>query len=377
MKIDGMLGPLEGAADQARRAVAAGYDGVWTGEVNHDPFLPLTLAADATSGLEIGTSIAVALSRSPMSLAYTANDLQRFSGGRLQLGLGSQVRAHVTRRFSMPWGRPAAQMREFILAMRAAWSSWSDGTPLAFEGDYYTHTLMPPNFVPGPHPYGPPRVLLAGVGDVMTRIAGEVADGFLCHWFTSPRWIREHTIPALAEGRRRAGLDLAGFDITAGGFVATGTDQEIVNGVAMMRRQIAFYGSTPAYRPVLTLHGWEDLGAELTTLSKQNRWADMVDLITDDMVETFGIVAVPADVPARIAERLGGLVTRISISPPASFSTERTRELIAALHARLAADTAKTGEISGIGETGTPSPDAETPGDARPTEGAAAADGTR
>ncbi|ONH33234.1 LLM class F420-dependent oxidoreductase [Pseudofrankia asymbiotica] len=333
MKIDGTLGALEVAAGQAGDAEAVGYDGVWTGEVSQDPFLPLALAAQATSRVTVGTSIAVALSRSPMSLAYTANDLQRFSGGRFSLGLGSQVKAHITRRFSMPWGRPAAQMREFVLAMRAAWSSWADGTPLAFEGEYYAHTLMPPAFVPTPHPFGPPRVLLAGVGDVMTRVAGEVADGFFCHWFTTPRWIRERTIPALAEGRRRAGATFDGFDIVVGGFVATGTDAEITAGIARMRSQIAFYGSTPAYRGVLELHGWGDLGAELTALSKQNRWAEMATLIDDDMVDAFGIVAAPAELPARVAERFGGLATRITLSPPSSFTPDQTRETVAAIQA--------------------------------------------
>ncbi|OAA25653.1 putative F420-dependent oxidoreductase, MSMEG_2256 family [Frankia sp. EI5c] len=333
MKVDTTLGPAELAVEQARSAQETGYDGIWTGEVNHDPFLPLTLAAHATSRLELGTSITVALARSPMSLAYTAHDLQRFSAGRLRLGLGSQVRAHITRRFSMPWGRPAAQLREFVLAMRAIWSCWSDGIPLAFEGEYYRHTLMPPAFVPKPHPFGPPPVLLAGVGDVMTQVAGEVADGFQCHWFTTPRWIREHTIPALERGRAQTGRTLDGFEILAGGFVATGSDREIVEGVARMRSQIAFYASTPTYRPVLELHGWGALGDELTVLSKQNRWAEMPALIEDDVIDAFGIVATPAELPARLAERLGGLVTRVAFAPPASFDPDQVRETLAAVRA--------------------------------------------
>jgi probable F420-dependent oxidoreductase len=333
VKVDGMISGLETAASRAAAAEEAGYDGVWAGEVASDPFLPLAVAASVTSRVRLGTSIAVALARSPMSLAYTANDLQRFSGGRFSLGLGSQVKAHITRRFSMPWGRPAAQLREFVLAMRAAWTSWAEGTPLAFEGEYYRHSLMPPAFVPASHPFGPPRVLLAGVGDGMTRVAGEVADGFLCHWFTTPRWIREHTLPALAAGRSRAGRTLAEFDVVVGGFVATGTDEEIAAGLARMRSQIAFYGSTPAYRGVLDLHGWSDLGAELTTLSKQNRWTEMASLIDDEIVDAFGIVAAPDDLPARIAERYGDLATRISLSPPASFTPERTRATIAAIRA--------------------------------------------
>jgi probable F420-dependent oxidoreductase len=333
VRVDGTLGGLETAVSQATTAEAAGYDGVWTGEVSSDPFLPLAVATAATSRLRLGTSIAVALARSPVALAYTANDLQRFSGGRFSLGLGSQVKAHITRRFSMPWGRPAAQMREFVLAMRAAWTSWEQGTPLAFEGEYYRHTLMPPAFVPPAHPFGPPRILLAGVGDGMTRAAGEVADGFFCHWFTTPRWIREHTIPALVEGRRRAGRTLADFDICVGGFVATGTDQEITEAVGRMRAQISFYGSTPAYRAVLELHGWGDLGTELTALSKQNRWTEMAGLIDDEVVETFGIVAAPDDLPGRIAQRYGDLATRLTLNPPASFTAEQTDAMIAAIQA--------------------------------------------
>ncbi len=243
MLIDTILGPLESAAEAAE---ADGYDGAFTGEVSNDPFLPLVLAAASTERIDLGTSIAVAFARSPMSLAYTAYDLQRFCRGRFMLGLGSQVKAHITRRFSMPWGRPAAQMREFVLAMRAAWRCWSTGEPLNFDGEHYRHTLMPPSFIPAPHEYGMPQVLVAGVGDAMTRVAGEVADGFLCHAFTTERWIREHTVPALREGRRRAGREMDGFTVKAAFFLATGTDEEIDAAAAQIRSHIAFYASTPA-----------------------------------------------------------------------------------------------------------------------------------
>jgi probable F420-dependent oxidoreductase len=312
MLIDTTLGALETAAGDARAAEEAGYDGAFTGEVSNDPFLPLALAADATGRLDLGTSIAVAFARSPMTLAYTAHDLQRLSRGRLLLGLGSQVRAHVTRRFSMPWGRPAAQMREFVLAMRAAWHSWETGEPLCFEGEHYRHTLMPPAFAPSPHPYGKPKVLLAGVGDAMTRVAGEVADGFLCHGFTTERWIREHTAPALAEGRRRAGKTLDGLTVKAAIYLASGTGEEIAAAVGQIRSGIAFYASTPAYRPVLDLHGWGDIAAELTTLSRQGRWAQMPALIDDDMLHAFAIVAPPGQVPRLLAQRCAGLVNRVS-----------------------------------------------------------------
>jgi probable F420-dependent oxidoreductase len=312
MQIDTTLGGIESSSRAAAAAEAAGYDGVFTGELNHDPFLPLVLAAAATERIDIGTSIAVAFSRSPMSVAYTAYDLQRFSRGRLVLGLGSQVKAHVTRRFSMPWGRPAAQMREFVLAMRAAWRCWSDGEPLRFEGEFYRHTLMPPPFMPASHEFGPPPVYVAGVGDEMTRVAGEVADGFICHAFTTERWIRERTVPALVEGRRRTGRPMEGFPVKAAFFLATGTDAEIEAEVAAIRSHIAFYASTPAYRPVLDLHGWADLGQDLTLLSRQGRWSEMELLIQDEMLDAFAVVAPLDEVPECVRKRCAGVVDRVS-----------------------------------------------------------------
>jgi probable F420-dependent oxidoreductase len=312
MLVDTGTGSIETAAADAATAEAAGYDGLFTGELNGDPFLPLVLAAGATERLTIGTGIAVALARSPMTLAYTAHDLQRASKGRFVLGVGSQVKAHIERRFSMPWGRPAAQMREFVLALRATWSSWADGQPLDFEGEYYRHSLMPPMFVPVPHDFGPPPVYVAGVGDAMTLVAGEVADGFLCHAFTTERWIREHSLPFLVEGRRRSGRSMDGFTVKAALFLATGTDEQIEADVGAIREQLAFYASTPAYRPILELHGWGDMGADLTRLSKAARWNEMAHLITDDVVETFAIVAPVNQVGQILNQRLGDVVDRVS-----------------------------------------------------------------
>jgi probable F420-dependent oxidoreductase len=313
MRIDTTLSGLDSAGQSAAAAEGAGYDGVFTGELNNDPFLPLVLAAASTEHIDIGTALAIAFSRSPMSLAYTAHELQRFSRGRLVLGLGSQVRAHITRRFSMPWGRPAAQMSEFVLAMRAVWQCWSDGGRLNFEGEFYQHSLMTPTFVPQPHEYGPPPVYLAGVGDVMTRVAGEVADGFLCHGFTTERWMREHTLPALAEGRRRAGKSMDGFTVKAAVFVATGTGAEMEAEIAALRSHLAFYASTPAYRPVLELHGWGDLGPELTRLSKEGRWSEMSCLIDDEMLNAFAVVSPPEDLARDLAARCAGVVDRVSV----------------------------------------------------------------
>src|SRR5579872_5958100 len=214
MKIDTGLPPDAGADTRQAAAAAeqAGYAGVWTSEITHDPFVALALAAVATEAIELGTSIAVAFARNPMSTAVQANDVQLLSRGRLLLGLGSQIRPHITKRFGMPWSHPAARMREFISALRAIWACWQDGTRLSFRGDFYTHTLMTPFFNPGPNPHGAPRVLLAGVGEAMTAVAGEVADGFLCHGFTTESYLREVTLPALAEGRRAAGLSMADYE---------------------------------------------------------------------------------------------------------------------------------------------------------------------
>ncbi|MCX4090747.1 TIGR03617 family F420-dependent LLM class oxidoreductase [Nocardia sp. alder85J] len=333
MRVDTFLGGLADAAERSRAAEAAGFDGVRTGEMNGDPFLPLAIAAEVTERLDIGTSIAVAFARSPMTLAYTAADLQRHSRGRLHLGLGSQVKAHVQRRFGMPWGRPAPQLREYVSALRAIWAAWAEGSPLAFEGEYYRHTLMPRDFVPPRHEYGPPRVLLAGVGEAMTRVAGEVADGFLCHGFTTARWIRERTLPALRAGRARSGADLDGFDIVATPFVVTGTAQQIAEGVPKARARIAFYASTPAYRGIFALHGWDGVNEALTALSKAGRWAEMPALITDEMLDAFVVVAPPAELPQRLADRFGGLLTRLSFTPPAGFGAEQTAELVHRLRA--------------------------------------------
>lgn len=263
--------------------------------MNQDPFLPLTVAAENTERVRLGTSIAVAFARAPMTLAYTADDLQRHSGGRLLLGLGSQVRAHVVRRFGMPWGRPAAQLREYVLALRAIWATWHEGVPLAFEGDYYRHTLMPREFVPPPHEFGPPPVLLAGVGETMTRVAGEVADGFLCHGFTTERWLRERTLPALRTGRARRGASMDGFELVATPF---------------------------AYRGLFDLHGWGAASEELTALSKSGRWDDMSRLITDEMLDAFAVIAPPDELPRRLADRFGGILTRLSLSLPTGFDRQ-------------------------------------------------------
>ena len=298
MKVDGgipnIISKAGAAASELERA---GYSGGWTAETAHDPFLPLVPAAEATNELELGTSIAVAFARNPMTLANTAWDLQMASQGRFILGLGSQIKPHITKRFSMEWSHPAARMREMILAIRAIWDTWQTGAKLDFRGDFYTHTLMTPFFAPDQADlgdFGVPKIYLAGVGGLMTEVAGEVCDGFLCHGFTTEKYLREVTLPALERGRAKAGKTMDGFDIVGPSFVVTGTDdQQMEQAAAGTRQQIAFYGSTPAYRPVLEIHGWGGLQEELNGLSKQGEWVKMGTLIDDEILNTFAVVGPP------------------------------------------------------------------------------------
>jgi probable F420-dependent oxidoreductase len=334
MKVDGGLGPVSGAGDTARSLESAGYDGAWSAETSHDPFLPHVLAADATSTLQLGTGIAVAFARSPMTLANTAWDLQVQSEGRFLLGLGSQIKPHITKRFSMPWSSPAARMREMVLAIRAIWDCWDGEGKLDFRGDFYTHTLMTPFFDPGPSPYGHPKVFLAAVGTKMTEVAGEVADGMLCHGFTTASYLQETTLPALETGAAKAGRTRADLELSIPAFIVTGKDEdEMTRSAIGVRRQVAFYGSTPAYRPVLEHHGWGDLQDELNLLSKQGEWSAMGDLITDEILDAFAVVAEPHDVAGKLLERWGGLVDRISFYAPYETDKDTWLPVVAALKA--------------------------------------------
>ena len=313
MKVDFTAEQALGTAP-AVSAEQDGYDAVWFGETSHDPFVSIALAAQATSRVQLGSGVAIALARSPMTLAVTANDLQLITEGRLLLGLGSQVKAHVTRRFSMPWIQPVGQMREFVLAMRAIWRSWHEDEALDFQGEYYSHTLMTPFFNPGPNPYGPPPVLLAGVGSKMIELAGEVADGFMCHGFATERYLREVVLPSLRAGRDKSGRDLDGFQISGLPFVVTGVDEEqIAASAAGVRDQIAFYAATPAYRAVLELHGWGDLQTELNAMTKAGRWKEMGGLIDDEVLNTFAVVAEPDRVAAEVLRRFQGIFTRLHL----------------------------------------------------------------
>jgi probable F420-dependent oxidoreductase len=314
MKIDGGLGSnLATVPIEAEAAEAAGYDGVWTAETSHDPFFPLLVAAEHTNRLELGTGIAVAFARNPMTMANIGWDLQSYSKGRFNLGLGSQIKAHIEKRFSMPWSHPAPRMREFILAMRAIWESWQTGTTLEFRGDFYRHTLMTPFFNPGPSEYGPPAVYLAAVGEKMTEVAGEVADGLLVHAFTTESYLREVTMPALERGLARAGRSRGDVQLSYPAFVITGHDDDEIRAADIFaRRQIAFYGSTPAYRGVLDFHGWGELQPQLNALSKAGKWVEMGELINDEVLQAFAIVCRPEEVASAVRARFGGLIDRVS-----------------------------------------------------------------
>ncbi len=312
MKVDtGVSSNLDKVADEARHIESMGYTGIMTAETAHDPFLPLLVAAQATERVELATSIAVAFARSPMTLANIGHDLNAVSRGRFTLGLGSQIKPHITKRFSMPWSSPAARMREFILAMRAIWANWHSGEPLAFTGKFYTHTLMTPMFTPTNTEFGAPKVFLAAVGPMMTEVAGEVADGVIIHAFTTEKYLRETTLPALEKGFAKAGKSRADFQISYPVFVCTGgTEEALEEAKIATRKQIAFYGSTPAYKPVLESIGAGEVQGELNTLSKQGRWDDMGHVITDDLLTAFAVVGEPKDIPGQIKGRYGDIVDR-------------------------------------------------------------------
>ena len=319
MKVDtGVMAPsLSDIGPQARELEELGYDGLLTAETGHDAFLPIALAAEHTERIELATGIAVAFARTPMVLAYTANDLQQMSKGRFVLGLGSQIKPHIEKRFSMPWSHPARRMREYILALQAIWSSWNDQTPLKFEGEFYKHTLMTPFFAPTPNPYGPPKVFLAAVGEMMTEVAGEVADGIIIHGFTTERYVKEVTMPAVERGSEDCGPRAVVVPGLGSAVRRHRNHRRGDRGRGQgVKQQIAFYGSTPAYRGVLELHGWGDLQTELNALSKQGKWVEMGELIDDEILNTFAVVAGPEGVGAELKRRYGGVVDRCSFYAP-------------------------------------------------------------
>lgn len=328
------------AAARARELVDAGAAGLFTFEGPHDVFLPLAAAAGVVEA-DLMTNVAIAMPRSPMHLANAAWDLQLMSGGRFRLGLGSQIRPHIEKRYGATWSPPAARMREIVLAVKAILRSWQDGTRLEFRGEFSQHTLMPPTFVPGPNPFGAPPVLLGALGPVMTRTAAEVADGLLVMPFHSHQHIRSRTLPAVAEGLARAGRSSSSFSIYPQAILAMGrTPEELEAATLGVRGLLAFYGSTPAYRPVLDIEGWGDLQPELNALSKTGDVVAMIDLVSLEMVERLAVRGTPTECAAELSRRFGDLTDRVCCYFP---GYEAPRDQVSALAAALA------GRAGGVG----------------------------
>ncbi|MFL5288893.1 MAG: TIGR03617 family F420-dependent LLM class oxidoreductase [Rhodopila sp.] len=310
---------LRTTAEAAKAAEAAGYDGLLTMENKHDPFLAHAIAAVNTDRIELGTSVAIAFPRSPMVVANASWDLQVASRGRFVLGIGPQIRPHNERRFSVPWTAPAPRLREYVQALRAIWTTWEKGEKLDFRGQHYTFTLMPPYFMPPSFGQRMVPITLAAVGEHSLRLAGEVADGVRLHGFCTRRYLEEQIIPKLREGMARTGRMRQHFEITGGGFVATGADEAATARMfEVVRGRVAFYGSTPGYWGVLELHGLGDLGRELNAMSKAGKWNEMPGIVPDDVVHLFAAVGTHREIAARIRERFGGLSDALNLRADSS-----------------------------------------------------------
>lgn len=294
---------------------AVGYDGAFSFEAKHDPFLPLAVAAEYTTRLRLGTAVAIAFARNPMNLASLAWGMQLLSGGRFSLGLGTQVRPHVEHRFSMPWSKPAARMREIVLALGAIFRAWQQGEALDFRGEHYRHTLMIPAFDPGPSPFGAPPVLVGGFGPRMCEVAGETADGFIAHPFNTRESLTKLVLPALERGRAKSGRARAQLEVICATLVVTADEErDFARVVAAAKKQLAFYGSTPAYRQTLDVHGWGALHGELNRLSKLGRWDEMAGLITDEVLEAIAVVGPRREIPGKLRARLAGIADGVSLT---------------------------------------------------------------
>ncbi len=323
MKFDAALAPmhLTDVPAVAQAAEEMGFDCLWTSETQHNPFLPCALIAEHSQKMEIGTAIAVSFARSPADLAYTAWDLAAQSGGRFILGLGTQVKGHIEKRFGMPWPEsPVNKLREQIQVIRSFWDCWQNDTKLRFDGEYYKIKLMSPFFNPGPlpHPIPSPKergaiipIYIAGVNTGLARLAGEACDGFHAHPFNSPRYLLEVILPAIEEGLAKAGRKRADVSVSVTAFVATTPEEE-----NFARAQISFYASTPSYRPVFALHGWEDVAEKLSAHAARGEWGEMFSLVTDEILHTFCLVTDADSLPSRLQERYEGIADRLTLYTP-------------------------------------------------------------
>ncbi|WP_197503304.1 TIGR03617 family F420-dependent LLM class oxidoreductase [Mycobacterium sp. E740] len=323
-----LFGPTD-AIDRAQLLREAGAAGVFTFEGPHDVFTPLTLAS-TVEGLDLMTNVAIAFPRNPIQLAHQAYDLQLLAKGRFTLGLGTQVRAQIEKRYGAAFDRPVARMTEMVGALRAVFAAWETGERLDFRGEYFRHTLMTPTFNPGPNPYGAPPIYLGALGPRLTRATAAVADGLLVMPFGSKRFLHEVTMPAVRDGLASAGRTLDEFAVVPEIIVSVGADD---GAHTAARRLLAFYGSTPAYRPVLDAHGWGGLQPELNALSKQGRWQEMGTLIDDEMLHTIAACGSPADVAAHIRDRVDGVSDRICLYQPGPIAVEALAEIVDALAA--------------------------------------------
>ncbi|WP_040634483.1 TIGR03617 family F420-dependent LLM class oxidoreductase [Mycolicibacterium phlei] len=323
-----LFGPTD-AIERSRLLREAGAGGVFTFEGPHDVFTPLTLAS-TVGGLDLLTNVAIAFPRNPIQLAHQAYDLQLLAQGRFTLGLGTQVRAQVEKRYGAAFDRPVARMKEMVGALRAIFAAWQTGERLNFRGEYFRHTLMTPTFNPGPNPYGPPPIYLGALGPRLTRATAEVADGLLVMPFGSKRFLHEVTLPAVRDGLAAAGRDESDFAVVPEIIVSVDSGSSD-DPHAATRRLLAFYGSTPAYKPVLDVHGWGELQPELNAMSKQGRWQEMATLIDDEMLHTIAAGGSPAEIAAHVRDRVAGVSDRICLYQPGPIEIDALAEIVTAL----------------------------------------------
>lgn len=320
--------------EAARAAEAAGYDGLVAAEIKHDIFMPLALAATATSRIQLATGIAVAFPRSPMVTAGQSWDLQDQSSGRFALGLGTQVKGHNERRFSTPWGPPVQRMREYVQSLRAIWRCWAEGAPLEFKGEHYNFTLMTPEFSPARNGLPPVPVTIAAVGPDMLRMAGRICDGVRLHGFCTRGYMEQQVLARVGEGLERAGRRRENLEIIGGGFIATGPDEATVRErMDWVRYRVAFYGSTRTYFPVLAVHGLEDLGLKLHRMSTEGKWSEMAKEVSDDVVRLFAAIGTYDEIVDAIAARFGGISDTVNLTLPPGTEPERVRALVAGVKA--------------------------------------------
>ena len=319
-----LFGPTD-ALERAQVLKEAGASGVFTFEGPFDVFTPLVLAS-SVKNFDVMSNVAIAFPRNPIQLAHQANDLQLISEGRFILGLGTQIRAQIEKRYGVEFDHPVARMKELVGALRAIFATWNEGERLDFRGEYYRHTLMTPTFVPGPNPYGPPPIYLGALGPRLTRATAEVADGLLVMPFGSKRFLHESTLPAVREGLAAAGRSESDFEVVPEIIVSVETDRD--DNHASTRMLLAFYGSTPAYRPVLDAHGWGDLQPELNAMSKQGRWQEMATLIDDEILHTIAACGTPSEVAAHIRDRVDGVSDRICLYQPGPIEVDALAEIV-------------------------------------------------